>query len=121
MEAGWIGFKATYPRYYCQRTIRLGGRLGEISIESSGPIAIPINVLELGEDGDDRGDGGRVAVVDDQSRSRRPPHSCPRQNPRDYRPDGRGSPVTLAESRLSVLANLLLCLTLLREGCARIV
>ena len=35
-------------------------------------IALPINALQLGEDVDDRGDGGRVAVVDDQSRSRRP-------------------------------------------------
>lgn len=38
-------------------------------IESSGPIAIPINVLEFRDDGDDRGDGGRVAVDDDQLRS----------------------------------------------------
>lgn len=41
----------------------------ESGIESSAPIAIPINVLEFRDDGDDRGDGGRVAVDDDQLRS----------------------------------------------------
>lgn len=53
---------------------------GEIGIESSGPIAIAINVLEFRDDGDDRGDGGRVAVDDDQLRSRRSPSPvfCPK-------------------------------------------
>jgi len=48
-------------------------------IESSGPIAIPINVLEFRDDDDDRGDGGRVAVDDDQLRSLdNPPVFCPK-------------------------------------------
>jgi len=55
----------------------------ESEIESSAPIAIPINVLEFRDDGDDRGDGGHVAVDDDQLRlSRQPRRSYSVQNPR---------------------------------------
>jgi len=56
------------------------GSESESEIESSAPIAIPINVLEFRDDGDDR---GHVAVDDDQLRlSRQPRRSYSVQNPR---------------------------------------
>jgi len=59
------------------------GIQAESEIESSAPIAIPINVLEFRDDGDDRGDSGRVAVGDDQLRSLDDPcRSYSVQNPR---------------------------------------
>lgn len=66
-------------------------------IESSEPIAIPINVLEFRDDDDDRGDGGRVAVDDDQLRSlNNPRRPYSPQNPRFCyrRADAWGTAVT---------------------------
>lgn len=58
----------------------------KFGIESSEPIAIAINVPEFRDDRDDRGgDAGRVAVDDDQLRTRRiPPLASPYsvRNPR---------------------------------------